>query len=182
MLLFLPFRELSFVVSRHSLLWEPSVLLCENSSLEKKYCSSFRAHMCRWVAFFRVSCTFLTFLGVTQVLISSSEICWVGRLIIGLGWMGTGCSRDAGWGGRGGGAGFASGTDSNWLSQISATSSTSDVLRSVSYTMLEVFAVVFSKSGTTLVNCLEIKEKKNNVTKFLSFTRLKIWFPNSLQV
>ena len=39
--------------------------------------------------------------------------------------------------------------------------------------MLEVFAVVFSKSGMTLVNCLELKEKKNNVTKIVVLTRVK---------
>ena len=50
--------------------------------------------------------------------------------------MGMGCSRDAGSGV--GGGGFGRETVSNWLSQISATASASNVLRSVSYTMLEV--------------------------------------------
>jgi len=51
-------------VSKHSLLCEPSVLLFVSLSFEKKYRSSFKAHMCRCVALLSVSWTCLTFLGV----------------------------------------------------------------------------------------------------------------------
>ena len=65
-------------MSKHSLLCDPSVLPFVSSSFEKKYGSNFKAHMCRGLDFFSVSWTNLTFLGVTQVLIRSSEITWVG--------------------------------------------------------------------------------------------------------
>lgn len=66
------FKELSLLLSRHFLSWEPSVLLVASSSLLKKNGRSLSAHKCRSFSLPSVCWTSFILVGVTQVPISSS--------------------------------------------------------------------------------------------------------------
>ena len=66
------FKEFSLLLSRGCLPWVPSVLLLISSSSVKKYGRSFTAHLCLLVSCWSAACTPGTFLGVTQVRITSS--------------------------------------------------------------------------------------------------------------
>ena len=66
------FKEFNLLLSRRCFPWVPSVLLIVNSSLEKKYGRSPTAHRCLSRPFSSSVRTISTFLGVTQVRITSS--------------------------------------------------------------------------------------------------------------
>ena len=84
----LPFSEWSLVRSSASLLKFPSVLPTASSSFEKKYGSSLTAHLWRWFSSSRVWRTLGTFLGVTQLLMSSSVTGPTGPGLLGAGCCG----------------------------------------------------------------------------------------------